>query len=299
MVEDVSKRRSDRTEAAFEERQIGGAIRRRRLDRTPVADRGEGSGEDGRMGQSGAFSGWTTRRWTARSSERGEWGPNMQQAKAKRRPGDRRKTARGRPKTTQDRPETTRDRLVEAARQLFLAKGYEATGIAEILRATGINSGSLYYFFKTKEALLVAVLDRYVELLEPMVIAPAFAKTQEPIGRIFAVMYGYRKMLLATEFRQGCPIGNLALEMSEKSDVVREKIALNFTNWRKAIQTCLEEAFDGVEPSVDCAQLSSFVLTVMEGAVMQARAYRSIEPFDGAMAVLRQQLKRSGTRNGS
>ena len=104
-------------------------------------------------------------------------------------------------------------------------------------------------------------------------------------------MEGYRQMLLMTECRQGCPIGNLALEMSEKSDVVCEKIALNFTHWRNAIQTCLEEAFDLVEPRVDCAQLSSFVLTVMEGAVMQARAYRSIEPFDEAISVLRQHVE--------
>ncbi len=190
-----------------------------------------------------------------------------------------------------DRPETTRDRLVEAARQLFLVKGYEATGIAQILRETGINSGSLYYFFKTKEALLVAVLDRYVELLDPMVIEPAFATTDDPIERIFLVMEGYRQMLVMTECRQGCPIGNLALEMSEKSDAVREKIALNFKNWRDAIQTCLDEAFHRVEPRVDSAQLSSFVLTVMEGAVMQARAYRSIEPFDDAISVLRQHVE--------
>jgi AcrR family transcriptional regulator len=170
-------------------------------------------------------------------------------------------------------------------------KGYEATGIAEILRETGINSGSLYYFFKTKEALLVAVLDRYVELLDPMVIEPAFATTDDPIKRIFVVLEGYRQMLLVTNCRQGCPIGNLALEMSEKSDVVREKIALNFTHWRNAIQTCLEEAFDRVEPRVDCAQLSSFVLAVMEGAVMQARAYRCIEPFDDAISVLRQHVE--------
>ncbi len=197
----------------------------------------------------------------------------------------------GRIRHHRDRPERTRDRLVEAARQLFLVKGYEATGIAEILRETGINSGSLYYFFKTKEALLVAVLDRYVELLDPMVIEPAFATTDDPIERIFVVMEGYRQMLIVTECRQGCPIGNLALEMSEKSDAVREKIALNFKNWRNAIQTCLDEAFDRVEPRVDCAQLSSFVLTVMEGAVMQARAYRSIEPFDDAISVLRRHVE--------
>ena len=59
----------------------------------------------------------------------------------------------------------TRDRLVETARQLFLTKGYEATGIAEILRKAEVNSGSLYYLFKTKEALLLAVLSIFYNFL--------------------------------------------------------------------------------------------------------------------------------------
>ena len=54
----------------------------------------------------------------------------------------------------------TRERLVEAARKLFHQHGYRATGIAEILRAAEVNSGSLYYFFPSKEDLLVAVLER-------------------------------------------------------------------------------------------------------------------------------------------
>jgi len=102
-------------------------------------------------------------------------------------------------------PVSTRERLVETARELFLAKGYEATAIAEILEAANVRSGSLYYFFKTKEALLLAVLDRYVELLHPIVIDPVFARVADPIDRIFAVLDGYRRMLTATDCRQGCP----------------------------------------------------------------------------------------------
>ena len=95
-----------------------------------------------------------------------------------------------------------------------------------------------------------------------------------------------------TECRQGCPIGNLALEMSEKSDAVREKIALNFENWRKAVRQCLLDAGDRLGADVDCDRLSSFVLTVMEGAVMQARAHRSVEPFDASVAMLRDYFDR-------
>jgi AcrR family transcriptional regulator len=190
------------------------------------------------------------------------------------------------------KPASTRDRLVETARQLFLVKGYEATGIAEILRESGVNSGSLYYFFKTKEDLLLAVLDQYVDMLHPCVMDPAFSRVGDPIERVFAVLDGYRQMLAMTECRQGCPIGNLALEMSDKSETVRLKVALNFWNWRKAIRKCLEDAGPRLSPDVDRDKLSTFVLTVMEGAVMQARVQRRLEPFDVSVVMLRDYFDR-------
>jgi len=188
--------------------------------------------------------------------------------------------------------ESTRDRLVEAARQLFLAKGYEATSVADVLREAGVNSGSLYYFFRTKEDLLLAVLDQYVALLHPIVMDPVFERVADPIERVFAVLANYRYMLEITECRQGCPIGNLALEMSEKSEAVREKIALNFANWRKAICQCLVDAGDRLPADVDRDTLATFILTVMEGGVMQARAQRSIKPFDASVTLLRDYVNR-------
>ncbi|MGD2108587.1 MAG: TetR/AcrR family transcriptional regulator [Phycisphaerae bacterium] len=187
---------------------------------------------------------------------------------------------------------STKDRLVEAARALFLRNGYESTGVAEILETAGARSGSLYYFFKRKEDLLLAVLDRYVELLHPVVLDPVFERVADPIDRVFAVLSGYRKMLIATDCAQGCPIGNLALEMSEKSEAVREKVVLNFENWRKAIRACLMEAGPKLPADIDRDGLATFILTVMEGGVMQARAHRNVEPFDASVAMLRDYFAR-------
>ena len=186
----------------------------------------------------------------------------------------------------------TRQRLIEAARELFLSKGYEASSVADVLARAEVNSGSLYYFFKTKEQLLLAVLDEYVDLLEPMVLRPAFERVNDPLDRVFAVLAGYRQMLVMSDCRLGCPIGNLALEMSEKSEAVREKIALNFRNWRKAIRQCLVDARDRLPPNLDRHKLAAFILTVMEGGVMQARAHRSLEPFDASVATLKDYMDR-------
>lgn len=190
------------------------------------------------------------------------------------------------------KPRRTRDRLLEVAAQLFLEQGYEATGLAAILKAAGVNSGSLYYFFKSKEDLLVAVLDRYLELLHPCVLEPVYSRERDPIKRVFGILEGYREMLEMTECRQGCPIGNLALEMGEKSEPARERIALNFDNWCKAIRQCLTDAGQRLPEDLDRDQMATFILTVMEGGVMQARTHRSIEPFDTSVAMLRDYFER-------
>src|SRR5512146_1319772 len=162
----------------------------------------------------------------------------------------------------------TRQRLLHAAMELFTTQGYEATSLAEISTRAQVNAGSLYYFFKSKEELLLAGLDYFQTLLYPIVMAPAFARTSDPIERIFAVLEDYRGRLLATQLEYECPIGKLALEVGRYSDRVREAIAANFAAWRDSILGCLDDAGDLLPRSADRTALATFVLTVMEGAVM-------------------------------
>lgn len=175
---------------------------------------------------------------------------------------------------------------------LFWEKGYEATSLQEVVARSKVNAGSLYYFFRTKEDLLLAVLDRYVELLEPAVIEPAFARAADPIERIFSILNGYREGLIHTGFAHGCPIGNLALEVSDDYPRAREKVALNFAGWRKWIRACLAEAAERLPRDLNSERLATFVLTVMEGAVMQSRAHKSLEPFDASVEELRNYFNR-------
>jgi TetR/AcrR family transcriptional regulator, transcriptional repressor for nem operon len=186
----------------------------------------------------------------------------------------------------------TRERLVEAARTLFWKQGYAATGIAQILKEAEVNSGSLYYFFPTKEDLLLAVLEWYRENLWPVVVQPVFDRVVDPIERIFGVLDGYRQGLLMMQCSSGCPIGNLALELADSYPAARELLSINFTGWRKAIEMCLDAAAGRLPDSVNKEQLALFVLTTMEGAVMLARAYRSIESYDAAVTQLRDYFDR-------
>jgi AcrR family transcriptional regulator len=185
----------------------------------------------------------------------------------------------------QTRP--TRERIILAAVELFYAQGYAGTGMADILKKAKANSGSFYFFFSGKEDLLHAVLDWYLTNLDPTLIRPLYQKTGDPLERVFLLLDDYRNKVLVTDFAFTCPIGRLALEIDPSRKKVHQKIAANFNGWIAAVRKCLQDAAERFPPGVDLDQLAQFVLTVMEGGVMQARAQHDIRPFDASVEQLR------------
>jgi TetR/AcrR family transcriptional regulator, transcriptional repressor for nem operon len=189
------------------------------------------------------------------------------------------------------KPSGTRDRLIESARYLFWERGFAATSMADLLSHAGVNSGSFYHFFESKEALLRAVLDVYLGALRPAVVDPAFATTEEPVERIFAILAGYRGRILQTDCQYGCPLGRLALEIDPENRPAHKLIAENFQGWITAVRECIEQFKDRLPASADPDALATYVLAVMEGGVMLSRSYRSVEPFDRSIAQLREHFR--------
>lgn len=182
----------------------------------------------------------------------------------------------------------TKDRIIEVAFRLFHEQGYHATGVSTILREAGVNSGSLYHHFDGKEALLRAVLEWMLGALRPAVMGPAEAAGGSgAIERVFAVLNLYRTGLTMTGCRMGCPAGNLALEVSDDHPEARALIDANFRNWADQVAGWFAGQDHGLPSDFDPRRFAHFVLTVMEGGIMQARARGSLEPFDESVAELR------------
>lgn len=187
---------------------------------------------------------------------------------------------------------TTRDKLIQAARDLFLVQGYHPTGINEIVKAAGVHPGSLYHYFPTKEDLLVAVLEWYRDHIYEGLLQPVWERVTDPIERIFGLLDGYRQLIQLTNFDIGCPIGNLALELTNTHPKARTLMQANFDQWVTVVQDCIEQARDKFPAEVDPKALATYVLTIMEGGVMVARTQRTLEPFDMAVSHLRDHFDR-------
>jgi TetR/AcrR family transcriptional repressor of nem operon len=181
----------------------------------------------------------------------------------------------------------TRDKIVQAAMELFWLKGYNSTSIADLLSRTQLNSGSLYHVFPSKQDVLIGVLEAYRDGIDEMLLEPAWGAVEDPIEKIFALLNAYRTMMVESDCTYGCPIGSLALELHEPDPQVRDLLAKNFENWTLAIERCLDAAGRRLPVDTDKRALAQFVLTAMEGGVMQARTHRDVAYFDRAVAQLR------------
>src|ERR1700712_5594989 len=171
--------------------------------------------------------------------------------------------ARAEPKTQVPmmvKSSATRERLIHSARYLFWERGFAGTSMADLLAHAQVNSGSFYHFFDSKEALLREVLGGYLHALRPMVVDPAFARTGEPVERIFAILEGYRERILATESKYGCPLGRLALEIDPENRPAHRLIAKNFQGWIGAVRECVDELRPRLPRGTDLDALSTYVL---------------------------------------
>ena len=200
-------------------------------------------------------------------------------------------TAANAPVLIKGKGPATRERLINSARYLFWERGFAGTSMADLLDHAKVNSGSFYHFFESKEALLREVLEGYLHALRPMVVDPAFATTNEPVERIFAILAGYRERILITDSKYGCPLGRLALEIDPENRPAHKLIAENFQGWITAVRECLDALKHRLPRNTDREALATYVLAVMEGGVMLSRSYGSVDPFDRSVHQLREHFK--------
>ena len=192
----------------------------------------------------------------------------------------------------------TRNRILSVAARLFEANGFEGTAVAAILREADVNSGSLYHFFPSKEALLVAVLEKYVEVLEPALLGAAERAADDPIEKVFALLELYRGRLLVSGFSRGCPVGELSLEIASRFPEARHLVDAYFESWTGRVESWLVAAGDRLPSGADRHCLATHALSVLQGAVMQARVASSIDPFDDSVSQLRLLLDLSADETG-
>jgi TetR/AcrR family transcriptional repressor of nem operon len=181
---------------------------------------------------------------------------------------------------------TTKEHVLEQAAALIRERGFRSTSIGDILERAGVQKGSFYYYFPSKEDLGHAVLDRWTEELRGRLLE--FLTDPEgppPLERIAAALDGFVAEQEQNGCRGGCPFGNLAVELADVDERFRARLAEAFGNLAKAFADLIARAQkDGaVAPAADPATLGHFVVACIEGGILLAKVHKSCAPLSAAL----------------
>lgn len=200
----------------------------------------------------------------------------------------------------QPRAVATRDKLVGEAGRLFALKGYHDTKLEEIQRAAGVTTGAFFHHFKTKEELGFAVIDRHMEnrrrTLDEIEQEMPGRADEAPLDRVFRRMDATLEMVRQRQQRKGgCVIGNLSTALSDCHEGFRTRLAACFDEMAEEFRPHLEAAARKLPTRrrPDCRELARYIVTVIEGAIMQGRTLGDAELLARQFALLKQHLEKS------
>lgn len=166
----------------------------------------------------------------------------------------------------------TRERLLRAGERLFRTQGYAGTGLKELTQAAEAPWGSLYHFFPGgKEQLGVEVV-RYGGALYRAGIAAAFARIADPAEAAERLFLNEASVLTRSDYRDGCPIASVTLDIASISEELRAACAEAFAGWLEAIADGLRAAG---APDEAAKALAGFILATLEGCIVLARAAKN------------------------
>ncbi|MFF8909712.1 TetR/AcrR family transcriptional regulator [Streptomyces olivaceoviridis] len=177
------------------------------------------------------------------------------------------------------RTSDARKKILDAAQSLIELRGYSALGVAEICKAAGVPKGSFYYFFESKEALALAVLDEHWEA-QRADWTRVLQGEGEPLARLCRLFEETEAGLRAGQQSygtvSGCMFGNLTLELSNQTEPIRERLKHIFDAQVGMVEKVVAEAQERGEVTVGNArEAARAIVAQLEGQVMFAKLYNT------------------------
>ncbi|MBI4966283.1 MAG: TetR family transcriptional regulator C-terminal domain-containing protein [Desulfomonile tiedjei] len=177
--------------------------------------------------------------------------------------------------------DNTRTRLIEAGARLVHEKGFNHTGVQEILRACEVPKGSFYFYFQSKEEFGMAIVDHFSEFIGDRMDMHLGNESLPHVQRLKSFFDEMMEYFRHEGCARGCPIGNLAQELADLSNTFREKLKQALDAMEAKLGASLQAARDRNElPSgIDPKEAANFILNSWEGALTRMKTEKSINPL--------------------
>ena len=186
----------------------------------------------------------------------------------------------------------TREQILNAASRLVHVQGFNNTSVDDILRECGVGKGNFYYYFRSKDELGFAILERSLERFGAELIERSFDSSKNPWQQICNFLDFLVERARGRDGSGGCILGNLALEMSDIHEEFRRRLNKAFEGLRARIEAVLMQAKSSgtLRADADIPRLAHFVVAGFEGAFMMSKLQRNADVMAGVVAELKDHL---------
>ncbi len=186
----------------------------------------------------------------------------------------------------QTKGQETRNHILKESRRLFTLQGFHNTSISEIIAATGVKKGNLYYHFPSKEELGLAVLldvqHEFFDILEHSMVG------DNAVERILHSCNSIMVLMEETDFVGGCLFGNTALEMTDLSSRFGKVVREVFSHWIQLIEQELRQdvGSNGNGKTLSPETLAIAVVAILEGGIMLSRVYQDKKSLEACIRAI-------------
>lgn len=178
----------------------------------------------------------------------------------------------------------TKRRLLDVGLSTLLERGYNATGIQDLLVATSVPKGSFYHHFESKEDFALQVIDRYVAEVHLLLDQSLGDPDRAPLERV-RLFFEKLLAMYASQGHLGSLLGLLGQELAAVSTAFRRRIEGAFDGIGRRLADVLDEARTRGDLSADAdpLQAATLMLDTWEGAALRSRLSRSAAPLEAAV----------------
>ena len=187
-----------------------------------------------------------------------------------------------------------RHKILSAGIGLVHEHGLGGASVRDIVSAAGVPQGSFTNHFESKEHFVLEVLGLYFDGSRSTIRETLLNDDLSPLGRMRIYIERNRDCLQSSSMQKGCMLGNLTAEVSDHSELIRERLNEIYAEIRSALEYCLMSAVRVKElpGHFEVAKTASFILSGMQGGLLLSKASRSAEPMDTFMDLLFQAVLR-------
>lgn len=177
--------------------------------------------------------------------------------------------------------ERTRTKILETALDLFHRGSFKGTSLNQVVAQAGVTKGALFHHFKGKSELGYAVVEECIQAHISETWVEPLATSVDPISDVVGILDHFGEMMEQQPeiIECGCPLNNLAQEMSTQDEDFRTRLVSLYKQWEAALEKALRAGIDAgnVKPGIDPAAAASAIVSLMEGSIGMIKVNRNAE----------------------